>query len=135
VTKDEHKRLKSAELVEGRFPKLVVAAEIAAVTGEKARHIRDRGLDNQFYQEMIVELIRKHQPVTREDIDGTILGKLPEVLNPDQKLKKIHNLLYELSHRQKRIRNAGSRKYPQWVLLTGQANEAIKPKISKRPNE
>lgn len=126
VTKVEHMRLKSAELVEGRFPNLVVAAEIAAITGGKAKHIRDRGLDNQFYQKMIIELIRKHQPVTREDIDATIIGKLPEVLSHDQKLKKVHNLLYELSHRQKRIRNVGSRRHSKWVLLNDQADKTPK---------
>lgn len=116
ITRDEHKRLKAAKLVEGRFPNPVVAAEIAAATGVKAKHIRDRGLDNLYYQDFIVELIRKHQPVTREDVDAMLLDKLPEVLSYDQKLKKIHNLLYELSHRQRRIRNAGSRRCPQWVL-------------------
>ncbi len=128
ITKEEHKRLKSQKLVEGRFPNPVVAAQIAAATGEKARHIRDKGLDNEIYEEFILELVRKHQPVTRQDIDGTLLGKLPEVLSHEQKLKKIHNLLYELSHRQKRIRNAGSRRHPQWVLLTPQADEATKQK-------
>lgn len=69
------------------------------------------------YQDLIVELIRKHQPVTREDIDEMLLDKLPEVLSQEQKLMKIHNLLYELSHRQKRIRNSGSRRFSKWVLL------------------
>jgi hypothetical protein len=46
-----------------------------------------------------------------------LLDKLPEVLSQEQKLMKIHNLLYELSHRQKRIRNSGSRRFSKWVLL------------------
>ena len=114
--------------VEGRYPNLVVAAEIAAATGEKARHIRDKGLDNRYYQEMILELIRTHQPVTREDVDAVLLEKLPEVLSQSQKLKKIHNMLYHLSHREKRIRNTGSRRHPQWILLTGENSEDIEQK-------
>ena len=47
ITKEEHKRLKSHKLVEGRFPNPVVAAEIAAATDGKARHIRDKGFNNQ----------------------------------------------------------------------------------------
>jgi ATP-dependent DNA helicase RecG len=116
ITKEEHKRLKMGELVEGRFPNPVVAAQIAAITGEKARHIRDRGFDNQYYQDLIVELIRKHQPVTREDIDEMLLDKLPEVLTKKQKLEKIHNLLMNLSRKERQIRNEGTRRYSKWVL-------------------
>lgn len=118
INRDESKRLKIYKLVEGRYPNLIVSANIASATGEKARHIRDKGFENQYYQDLIVELIRKHQPVTREDIDLMLLDKLPEVLSPDQKRKKIHNLLYELSHRQKLIRNTGSRRFSKWVLLS-----------------
>ncbi len=117
ITSEEHRKLKAAKLVEGRFPNLIVAAHIAAFTGEKAKHIRDKGFDNKYYQDLILELIRKHQPVTRETIDQMLLDKLPEVLTEKQKLQKIHNLLYELSHGQKRIRNSGGRRFSKWILL------------------
>ena len=67
---------------------------------------------------MIVELVRKHQPVTREKIDQMLLDKLPEVLSTEQKLTKIHNLLASLSG--KRIRNDGVRGKPKWVLIDRQ---------------
>jgi len=118
ISREESKRLKATKLVEGRYPNLIVSAQIAAATGEKARHIRDKGFDNNYYQDLIVEIIRQHQPVTREDIDAMLLNKLPEVLSPDQKRKKIHNLLYELSHRQKQIKNTGGRRFSKWVLLS-----------------
>jgi ATP-dependent DNA helicase RecG len=117
ITKEEHRRLKAQKLVEGRFPNPVVAAEIAAATDGKARHIRDKGFDNQYYRDLIVKIIREHQPVSREDIDEMLLDKLPEVLSWEQKLMKIHNLLYDLSHRQKLIQNSGNRRFPKWVLL------------------
>ncbi|MCX8494623.1 MAG: hypothetical protein ORN51_00380 [Akkermansiaceae bacterium] len=116
LDKEEHQCLKRLGLVEGRYPNLVVAAEIAAATGDKARHIRDKGLDNRYYQDMILELIRTHQPVTREDIDAVLLVKLPEVLDSKQKQRKIGNLLMRLSHKLKVIENAGSRTKPQWIL-------------------
>jgi ATP-dependent DNA helicase RecG len=116
LDKEEHQRLKRLGLVESRYPNLVVAADIAAATGDKARHIRDKGLDNRYYQEMILKLIRTHQPVTREDVDAVLLVKLPEVLDSKQKQRKIGNLLMRLSHKLKVIENAGSRTKPQWVL-------------------
>ncbi|MBI2354302.1 MAG: putative DNA binding domain-containing protein [Deltaproteobacteria bacterium] len=116
ISRDEHRLLKKAALVEGRYPHLIIAAKVAAAAGDKARYIRERGFNTRYYQDMIVDLIKEQQPVTREDIDRLLLDKLPEVLTEEQKRKKIHNLLFELGGRQGRIRNAGSRRYPQWVL-------------------
>jgi ATP-dependent DNA helicase RecG len=115
INPEEHRRLKAAKLVEGRYPNLVVAAQVAAATGEKAKHIRDRGFDNRYYRDLILDMIGKHQPVSREEINRLLLDKLPEVLNEDQKMDKIHNLVSSLSG--KRIRNIGSRRASQWVLV------------------
>jgi ATP-dependent DNA helicase RecG len=115
---DDAKRLKVAKLVEGRYPNLLVAASVAAATGDKAHHIRNRGFDNRYYRDLIVDLVREHQPVTREDIDKLLLDKLPEVLSTGQKASKIHNLLTSLSG--KRIQNVGTRQASRWVLLPPQ---------------
>jgi len=115
IQPEEHRRLKAAKLVEGRYPKLIVAAQVAALTGEKARHILDGGLNDRYYRDLILELIGKHQPVSREEINELLMDKLPEVLNADQKMDKIHNLLSSLSG--KKIRNIGSRRTSQWVLV------------------
>ena len=115
ISADEAKRLKAAKLVEGRYPNLIVAGRVAAVTGEKARHIRNRGFDSQYYRDLIVALVREHQPVSREDIDKLLLDKLPEVLTQQQKLSRVHNLISSLSG--KVIRNVGSRQASQWVII------------------
>ncbi|WP_262966549.1 RNA-binding domain-containing protein [Methylobacter psychrophilus] len=115
ISASDNKRLKAANLVEGRFPNLVVSAAIASVTGQKAKHISDRGFDNAYYRDLIVKIVSEHQPVSREDIDRLLLGKLPEVLSIDQKLTKIHNLLTSLSG--KYIVNKGTRQQSQWVLF------------------
>jgi len=113
INKDKHSRLKKQGLIEGRYPNLFVAARIAATTGMKARHIRDRGFDKKYYQDMILALIQEHEPVKRRDIDELLLPKLPEVLSKKQKKTKINNLLYELSVKMNQIKNTGSRKLPQ----------------------
>ena len=117
INKDEHSRLKKQGLIEGRYPNLFVAARIAATTGMKARHIRDRGFDKKYYQDMILALIKEHEPVKRQDIDELLLPKLPEVLSQKQKKTKINNLLYELSAKGNKIKNIGSRKMPRWILM------------------
>jgi ATP-dependent DNA helicase RecG len=98
----------------GEYPALFVASRVASAVGEKARHIRDRGFDSQYYEDMIVALVREHQPVTREDIDRLLLDKLPEVLTSEQKLNRIHNLLRKLAE-SSLIVNQGSRRWPKWV--------------------
>ena len=117
ISAGEAKRLKAAKLVEGRYPNLIVAGRVAAVTGEKARHIRNRGFDSQYYRDLIVALGREHQPVSREDIDKLLLDKLPEMLTQEQKLNRIHNLLRQLAEARV-IANVGSRRWPKWVLVT-----------------
>ena len=115
ISADESKRLKAAGLVEGRYPNLLVTGPLAAVTGQKAQHIRNRGFDSQYYRDMIIALVREHQPVSREDIDRLLLDKLPEVLTPAQKLNRIHNLLRQLAAGGV-IVNSGSRRWPKWIL-------------------
>ena len=115
ISADESKRLKAEKLVEGRYPNLLVAGGVAAAVGQKAQHIRNRGFDSQYYRDMIVAMVREHQPVSREDIDRLLLDKLPEILTPAQKLAKVHNLIASLSG--KVIRNAGTRQVSRWVLI------------------
>ena len=114
ISSDAAKRLRAAKLVEGRYPNLLVAGSVAAVAGQKAQHIRNRGFDSQYYRDMIVALVREHQPVSREDIDKLLLDKLPEVLTQEQKLNRVHNLLRQLADAG-RIQNVGGRRWPKWV--------------------
>lgn len=115
ISPDEGKRLKAAKLVEGRYPGLIVAGPVAAVTGQKAQHIRNRGFDSQYYRDMIVALVSEHGPVSREDIDKLLLDKLPEALTLAQKVSKVHNLISSLSGTV--IRNVGTRQASRWVLI------------------
>ena len=117
ITKEEHRLLKAANLVEGRFPSIMVSGQVAARIGEKAKHIRNKGLDDSYYQNLLLELVKTHQPISREDIDALLMDKLPEVLNEEQKKRKIHNILTILSFRKNLIRNIGSRRVSRWVMV------------------
>jgi ATP-dependent DNA helicase RecG len=119
ISHDEHRRLKAAGLVEGRYPNLIVAGKVARVTGTTGRHIRERGLDKKYYLDLIVEIVREHGPVSRREVDQLLIPKLPDRLSPVQKQKKVHNLLQEL-RRSGRIRNRGTRTRPAWVLVDGE---------------
>jgi ATP-dependent DNA helicase RecG len=126
---DDAKRLKAAKLVEGRYPNLLVAGSVAAVAGQKAQHIRNRGFDSQYYRDLIVALVREHQPVSRQDIDTLLLVKLPEILTDDQKLNRIHNLLRQLAD-SGQIQNTGGRRWPKWVLGGAETGSLLSKKTS-----
>lgn len=114
LSHEEHQRLKSDGLVEGRYPNLIVAGAIAKVAGQPARHIRERGFDKQYYLDLILALVREHGPVARSDVDELLLSKLPERLSREQKDRRVQNLLQAL-RRSGLITNEGSRSRPRWV--------------------
>lgn len=115
ITRDDHRRLKVAGLVEGRYPSLIVAGAVAKAAGEAGRHIRERGFDKQYYLDLVLALMGEHGPVTRKDVDQLLVSKLPDRLTEQQKLRKVNNLLQEL-RRAGRIENRGPRAKPEWVL-------------------
>lgn len=116
ITQEAHRLLKAAGLVEGRYPNLLIAGRVAKLTGQKARHIRERGFNKQYYLDAIETLVREHQPIPRQEIDRLLLDKLPEVLSDKQKREKIHNLLSELVRKGK-IENRGSRGQSAWHVV------------------
>jgi ATP-dependent DNA helicase RecG len=114
ITRDQHRRLKKQGVVEGRYPNIYVSAKIAAATDERAKHIRNRGLDRQYYKGLIRELIYQHGPVNRNEIDRLLLDKLPEILTTEQKTVLIHNLLTNL-RKSGVIKNVGSKRFSKWA--------------------
>ncbi len=57
----------------------------------------DRGFDSRYYRDLIIDLIGKHQPVSREEINQLLLDKQPGVLSEEQKIDKTHNLISSLT--------------------------------------
>jgi ATP-dependent DNA helicase RecG len=123
LSKGDADRLRRARLVDGRYPNLYIGAKVAAATGQKAQHIRQRGFDNRYYLDMVRDLIREHGPVDRKEINRLLVEKLPEVLSTLQKASRVHNLLSLLS-RQGEIHNHGSRRYPKWVIAGAEKSKS-----------
>jgi ATP-dependent DNA helicase RecG len=115
IDKDQFKRLKELDAVEGRYPNVFISAKVAKAVGEEAKHMRNRGLGTRYDMDYILEMIKEHGPVSRKKIDDVLMTKLPDVLSTDQKKKRIHYYLFKLSKAGK-IRNKGSRRSPQWII-------------------
>lgn len=119
ISKEQSKLLKDLKLVEGRYPNLFVSKEISEITNEKAKYIKNRGLSNDMYKQMIVELIKTYGKATRKEINDLLLDKMPDFLSDEKKKRRIKYLLIEcLQDKEKKIKNIGSRVNSIWVLNT-----------------
>lgn len=111
----EAKLLRQAKLIEGRAPNFHVSAKVAAWTGDKARYIRNRGFDDQYYRGLVLEYLQKYGQATRRDLDELLLPKLPDVLNAPQKGHKVRNLLQAMRRSEMLVRE-GPKATAVWRL-------------------
>jgi ATP-dependent DNA helicase RecG len=115
LSDDMIKRLRRQGLIEGRKPHLHVSATVAKVTASKADYIKTRAQDDDYYCKLITDYLKKFNKASRGEIDKLLLDKLSNVLDNEQKKKKIANLLTKL-RRSGKIQNEGSKKTPQWKI-------------------
>jgi len=106
-------RLRKAGLIEGRRPNYHVSASVAKATGSMADYIRTRAQDDEFYAKLVTDYLQQSGQASRADIDKLLVDKLSDALTPEQKQRKIGNLLTKL-RRSGRIYNEGSKKVPVW---------------------
>ena len=107
--------LRHQGLVEGRKPKLHVAAEIAAITETEAEYLHHKAFDDTYYCDLIVEYLKKFGSAKRAKFNRLLEGKLSDLLSPAQKRSKIHNLLQRLL-REGKIKVDGYGKAGVWRL-------------------
>lgn len=106
--------LRSRGLIEGRYPHLHISVKIAELTERKARYIHTRGLDEQYYADLIVEHIHRFGSITRKETYDLVMPKLPSILNEKQKKNKINRLLSVVLR--DRIENIGSRSRSKYII-------------------
>lgn len=119
VDRNEGLRLRRKKLIEGRSPRLFVAAAVAEATDEKAKYIRNRAFDDAHYKQMVVEYLKQFGKATRQDVEDLLLSKLSDVLDEEQKRNKVKNLLGSMS-RGGTIRSIRSGPTSYWVLTENQ---------------
>lgn len=114
----EARYLKGKHLIEGRKPNYhisAVAVQPISDEGLKADYIHQKGFDDDYYRNLILEYISKFSPASRQAINQLLVNKLPGILSEEQKLNKIRNLLTSL-RKSGKIRNAGTDKDPRWII-------------------
>lgn len=115
ISKEQFKILKKDGLVEGRYPNIFVSFKIADIVDQKANYVRNKGIDDVVCKQFIITALQTMGEASKQDLMKVLKKALPEILNEEQKSKKVSNLLQNLK-RQNVISISGSHRYAKWRL-------------------
>lgn len=116
LTDVELKQLRTKGLVEGKKPNILISVQVAQATGQKAAYTRNKGFDKQQYFDWIIQGIKYHGSLSRQDIELLLWDRLSDLYSDRQKKIKINNLISDL-RKMGRINNIGSDAKSKWVLI------------------
>lgn len=108
--------LRKHKLVEGRANSLYLSAEVAQTMDEEARYIKNKGFDDQYYRDMIIDFLEKFGKAQKKDFRKLLWDKFPEVLTDRQKERKILTLLTYLKKEGKIETDSSNQQTSNWVL-------------------
>lgn len=115
ITKEQNEVLRKDKLIEGRYPRVYVSSNIAEIVGEKVEYMQNKGLNNKFYMDYILEYLKTFKYATRKDINNLIYPKLPDILDNEGKDRRVKYLLTKL-RKDNKIINRGNDKNSKWYL-------------------
>jgi ATP-dependent DNA helicase RecG len=118
---EDVRELRALRLIEGRSPNFFVSAQVAEWVGQKASYIRNRGLDDKHYRQLVIDCLKAYGKATRRELDELLLEKMPEVLDPAQKAHKVRNLLQAM-RRDGLIHREGPKATAVWRLGVAKAD-------------
>ena len=116
IDKADADRLRSFKLVEGRLSSLYLSASAAKSIDESANYIKNRGFDDKYYKDLIVEYLKKYERAKKKDIRELLWDKLPNALNDTQKENKIRNLLSAMKKKDIIEPDSSNQQKSYWIL-------------------
>lgn len=116
VDKEDADKLRSQKLVEGRLTSMHLSASAAESIDESTSYIKNKGFDDKYYKDLIVEYLKQYKKAKKKDIRELLWDKLPNVLNDVQKENKIHNLLASLKRQGIIGKDSENQQKSNWVL-------------------
>lgn len=113
--------LRKKHLIEGRRPNVYIAKSVAQSMDQKVKYSKHKGLDAKSCEAMLLDALRDHGKLNRQEIDQLLWGVLSDQLDEKQKKSKIGNLLSKL--RAKRLIDNETRgNISEWRLADPQMN-------------
>ncbi len=99
ITEDEAEMLRKKSLIEGRKNSYTIAADIAKHTEQQAEYMLLKGLNEEYYEVAVLDLLKQFGHASRSDFDKFLTKKLPDILSEEQKFHKIKNLLQKMKRK------------------------------------
>ncbi len=97
IITDQFQILKKLKLVEGRYPKIYLSAEIMEVLDQKEEYINNKGFDEIYYIDLILSYMEKYSNALRINISRLLENKLPD--DGTNKYEKVSNLLRKMKNK------------------------------------
>ena len=99
LTDWEIKTLRNKNLIEGRKPNFHISSKVAQATGEKAEYIEQKGFDDAYYEQLIIEHLKSFDVGDSSDFRDLLYEKFPKVLDRSKKDNKLRNMLQRMKRR------------------------------------
>ena len=116
LEKEDVERLRALKLVEGRITSLYLSASAAKSMDESTNYIKNKGFDDKYYKDLIVEYLKKYEKEKKKDIRELLWDKLPDALSDAQKEHKISNLLAALKKNNVIDTSSSNQQRSHWIL-------------------
>jgi len=116
VSKEGVQHLRRYNLIEGRANHLFLSAEAARSINKEEEYILNRGFNDQYYQDMIINYIRQYNKAKRSNIRTLLWRKLPDAMSDKQKENKINSLLTALRKKEEIMQDSSNRQIGNWIL-------------------
>lgn len=116
IDKGDVEKLRAAKLVEGRITSLFLSASAAKSIDDGASYIKNKGFDDKYYKDLIVEYLRQYKTAKKKEIRDLLWDKLPDALSDTQKENKLRNLLTSLKRTGVIDTNSDNQQKSKWIL-------------------
>lgn len=116
VEKEDVDRLRSQKLVEGRLTSLYLSASATKSIDEGTTYIKNKGFDDKYYKDLIVEYLKQYGKAKKKDIRELLWDKLPDALSNAQKEHKVSNLLAGLKKTNVIDTDSVNQQRSHWIL-------------------
>ncbi len=108
--------LRKQGLIEGKIPNLIISAAVAESLDQKAQYIKNKGFNDAYYKQLIIDYLKKWEKGKKADFDKLLIDKLPDSLTEKQKKDKVRNLLAALRAAEEIKTDSSNHQISNWVL-------------------
>lgn len=95
---------------------MYLSASAAKSIDESTNYIKNKGFDDKYYKDLIVEYLKQYGKAKKKDIRELLWDKLPDALSDAQKENKIHNLLALLRKQGIIGKDSENQQQSNWML-------------------